>query len=179
MFVPLILFITILFLWDNNRTSTYFNQNKLKASIIKIIENKSNLNNIDIKEMRFVDSKIALYYSYGNKQNQYATGLFEERLLPPYVKMIVLGYGNIRSTHDVEPTTVTMSKNINILFFYNKNKEVAKIKLGFSGEPVNKMNEYVDISNSDIYFGVIEMKKQGTVCIENYYDKNNKIIFPL
>lgn len=98
LFIPLVLLIVIIFLWCNDRSSSYFNQNRQETTIVNIIANKNHIKNkkdiakIKIEGIKYFDSKIALCYSYEG-QKEYDAGLFEETLLPPYVKMIYLAYG--------------------------------------------------------------------------------------
>lgn len=174
-----VLIIAILIFWNNNRASTYSAQNKLDASIIKVINENGYSGNIKIEEKKYFGSKIALYYSFkNNDEKQYAVGLLKKTLLPPYIKVIYLGYSGNGISQTREPITSDMTRNINILLLWNKDKKVKKIKLKIFGEPVGKLNEYADVSNSEIYFNVIEMKNNGSVLIERYLDKNNYDIMP-
>lgn len=171
--------ISILLFWHKDRNSTYSEQNKLDTAISKIIDENSNHKDVRIEKIKYLDSKIALYYSYGNSDDkQYAVGLFKKTLFPPYIKMIYLSYSDNSINQSREPLVNKMSKNINILLFYNKNSNVKKIKLRFEGKPVIKTNEYIDIADSEIYFSVIEMKNNGSVYFDNFFDKNNKAIIP-
>lgn len=174
-----VLIVAVLIFWHNNRTSTYSQQNKLDASIIKIIDENGHSGSIKIEEKKYFGSKIALYYSCGNNVNKkYSVGLFKKTLLPPYIKMICLGYSDNAINLSREPLTPDMRNNINILLFHNIGRKVKKIKLAISGEPLIKLNEYVDVSNSDIYFDAIEMKNHGSVLFDRYLDNNNHDIMP-
>lgn len=180
--IPIILLLLFIIILCNNKSSVYFNQDKFDSQVIKVITEKTpsdqKLSNIKIERKKYFQSKLAFCYSYeSNGNKKYAIGLFKKSILPPYVKIICLGYSD-KSTIQIKEPTNSNSNSINVLLLYNENRKIKKIKLKYYGISTNKNKEYIDISNSDLYFDAVEMKNGGSVYFEKFYDKNNNEIFP-
>lgn len=101
---------------------TYNNETKLKESICKIISEKTDESNIQVEGIEYIKSKVALYYTYDyGSGKKYATGLFEKKFYPPYVKANFLSESEQITNLGREPYRGGDKENINILFIDNPN----------------------------------------------------------
>jgi hypothetical protein len=196
-FISFFIILIIFFVWSNDRASKYFNVNNTDKEISKIINKdfininnsknanssrllNANISDIKIGDKQYFDSKIALYFSYfiDNKKH-YGVGLFTHTILPPYIKSLGIAVGDNDVIQFQEPIpSGTNEKKINILLYNNINKEVKKLKLKVYGQSINKINQFVDITNLDVYFNCFEMKNNGSIYFDSFFDANNKTFFP-